>query len=635
MKLGLLRDKCRKKPMEGVKVNLARTTRRFSAHTIDEYEYIELPRSFEMNAGCARVSAQHTKFPEGFIFGVATAAHQIEGAWNVSGKGENVWDRFTHTQPEMVADLTNGDVAVDSYNRYLEDVEALEYLGVDFYRLSLSWARILPNGRIDEINPDGLRYYHALLDALAEKNIKPLVTLFHWDLPQKLQDLGGWANPELVDYFYDYSDLCFREFGDKIKSWITFNEPYEICEDAYGDILKAPGLNSHGVGNYLCSNTLLKAHAEAYHLYDQIYRPKQGGNIMISINSIWYEPSDPNNEEQVTLAETANQFKFGWFAHPIFTEEGGYPAQMVENVARQSEMEGLARSRLQQFNDYWIQRIKGTSDYLGINHYTTFLVTGPGVDPTAKSPSWLKDIGAVTTMEVGGDSASTWLRVYPSGFANLLRWCKRNYNDPIIFITENGFSDRGTLEDYGRISYYNDYLSEILNVIYNDDVNVIGYTAWTLMDNFEWRAGFSERFGFYYVNITDPNLPRTPKLSVEYFKQLIANRELPQDDRFKEPSLKAREDLHVDFDRVLNELSKPNARELARLGNHACPLRTLKFRSVNFGPFSLPLPQDASIRFNLGPGSQLQILSVTFERLRGAIFRSAATYLPLFKHIRQ
>ncbi|KOB70293.1 Glucosidase [Operophtera brumata] len=414
---------------------------------------------------CHTTLAGYTKFPEGFTFGVATAAHQIEGAWN------------------MIADGSNGDVACDSYNRYKEDVEELSYLGVDFYRFSLSWARILPTGRSDYVNPDGIRYYNDLLDALAEQNIEPLVTLFHWDLPQTLQDLGGWSNPKMIEYFRDYSDVCFREFGAKIKSWITFNEPYEICEDAYGDEKKAPAIDSHGVGNYLCSDTLLKAHAESFHLYNETYRPKQNGRIMISINSIWYEPSDPDNAEQIALAEVANQFKFGWFAHPIFTTEGGYPAVMVENVKHQSEIEGLSKPRLEQFDEYWTQRIKGTSDFLGINHYTTHLVTGPGVDPLAKSPSWLKDIGAVV----------------PTGFANLLRWCKSSYNDPPIYITENGFSDRGTLDDYGRIN---------------------------------------ERFGFYYVDITRPDRPRIAKLSAQYYRQLTATRELPQDERFIEPSVR-------------------------------------------------------------------------------------------------
>ncbi|XP_047510000.1 myrosinase 1-like [Pieris napi] len=487
--------------------------------------------------------AHYTKFPEGFTFGVATAAHQIEGAWNVSGKSENVWDHLTHTKPWMVADGTNGDVACDSYNRYLEDVEELAYLGVDFYRFSFSWARLLPTGRVDQINPEGVQYYHNLLDALAEKNIEPLVTLFHWDLPQTLQDLGGFANPKMIQYFSEYADFCFREYGDKIKSWITFNEPYEICEDAYGDIKKAPAIDSHGVGNYLCSDNLLKSHAEAYHLYNESYRPKQNGRIMISINSIWYEPADPNDPEQVALAEVANQFKFGWFAHPIFTEEGGYPPVMIENVAQNSQAEGLPKSRLEQFDDYWIERIKGTSDFLGINHYTTHLITGPGVDPIAKSPSWLKDIGAVTSLEVGEATASEWFRVVPTGFANLLRWCKSSYNDPPIYITENGYSDRGTLEDYDRIKYFNDHLGAILNVINDDGVRVLGYTAWTLMDNFEWRAGFSERFGFYHVDITDPARPRTAKLSAEYYKKLIANRELPQDAQFKKPSQRIKMDL--------------------------------------------------------------------------------------------
>ncbi|XP_048488631.1 myrosinase 1 isoform X2 [Plutella xylostella] len=485
---------------------------------------------------CHTALAEYTKFPEGFTFGVATAAHQIEGGWNENGKGENVWDHLSHNRPELIADGSSGDVATDSYHRYREDVEELAYLGVDFYRMSFSWARLLPNGRIDNVNADGVRYYNELLDALAAHNIEPLVTLFHWDLPQALQDLGGWANPHMIDYFRDYADFCYKTFGGKIKSWITFNEPYEICEDAYGDILKAPAVNSHGVGNYLCSDTLLKAHAEAYHLYNETYKPVQDGKVMISINSIWYEPKDPSNAEQVVLAETANQFKFGWFAHPIFSKEGGYPAVMIENVARNSAAEGLKRSRLTQFDEYWTARIKGTSDFLGINHYTTHLVTGAGVDPGAKSPSWLKDVGAVVSTDVGTDSASAWLRVVPSGFANLLRWCKSSYSDPPIYITENGYSDRGELMDYKRISYFNDYLSEILNVINDDGVRVLGYTAWTLMDNFEWRAGFSERFGLYHVNITDPALPRTAKLSADYFKQLIANRELPKDDKYKEPA---------------------------------------------------------------------------------------------------
>lgn len=483
------------------------------------------------------VVSEYTKFPKDFIFGVATAAYQIEGAWDTNGKGENVWDRLTHTHPKMIEDRTNGDIAVDSYHRYKEDVEQLAYLGVDFYRFSLSWSRLLPNGRIDNINPDGVRYYNDLIDALVEKNIKPLVTLFHWDLPQRLQDLGGWANPKLIHYFRDYADFCFKQFGGKIKSWVTFNEPYEICEQAYGDVLKAPAVDSHGVGNYLCSDTLLKAHAEVYHLYNETYRASQNGKIMISINSIWYEPSNSNDSELVALAEAANQFKFGWFAHPIFSTDGGYPAVMIEKVAHLSALEGLSEPRLVQFDDYWINRIKGTSDYLGINHYTTHLVTGAGVDQTAKSPSWLKDLGAITSNKIGDDSASEWLRVVPSGFGNLLRWCKKSYNNPSIYITENGFSDRGTLTDYGRIKYFNDYLTEILKVINEDEVKVLGYTAWTLMDNFEWLAGFSERFGLYYVNTTDAALPRTAKLSAEYYKQLINTRKLPQDEKYKDTAV--------------------------------------------------------------------------------------------------
>ncbi|XP_077294043.1 myrosinase 1-like isoform X1 [Arctopsyche grandis] len=475
----------------------------------------------------------YTKFPENFTFGVATAAHQIEGAWNLSGKTENCWDRLSHSRPELIFDGTNGDVAVDSYNRYAEDVEALKYLGVDFYRFSLSWARILPTGRADFINPEGVQYYNNLINLLLENNIKPLVTLFHWDLPQTLQGLGGWSNPLMIEYFEDYSRICYENFGDRVKSWITFNEPYEICEDGYGDEKKAPALDSHGVGNYLCGDTLLKAHAKSYHLYDQSYRPSQKGTVMISINSIWYIPTDKENQEQVVLAETANQFKFGWFAHPIYSAEGGYPKVMIEQIGNRSKEEGLFRSRLPEMSEEWKNLIRGTADALGINHYTTHMVT-PGLDPTAKSPSWLKDIGAVISMEIGEPSASKWLRVVPEGFGDMLRWAQKRYNDPEIIITENGVSDYGTLSDESRIRYFNDYLAELLKAVYDDKVRVTGYTAWTLVDNFEWLAGFSERFGFYSVNITDPSLPRRPKKSADMYKNLLASRELSNEFKISE-----------------------------------------------------------------------------------------------------
>jgi len=246
---------------------------------------------------------------------------------------------------------------------------------------------------------------------------------------------------------------------------------------------------------------------------------------MISINSIWYAPKDPENEDDVALAVVANQFKFGWFGHPIYSKDGGYPKEMVDRVRANSLLEGLHLSRLPVMSAETIARIKGTADILGINHYTTHLITA-GVDKSAQEPSWLKDIGGTITLDIGESSASEWLRVYPKGFGDMLRWADEEYGHPEIMITENGVSDKGGLDDDARIKYFQDYLAELLVAVYDDHVNVTGYVAWTLMDNFEWRAGFSERFGLYAVNITSPALTRTAKKSAEFFRNMIKDRSI-------------------------------------------------------------------------------------------------------------
>lgn len=193
-----------------------------------------------------------------------------------TGKGENVWDHLTHTNPDAIKDRTNGDIACDSYHLWRQDIELLKYLGVNYYRFSLSWPRLLPTGLTNKINPDGVRYYNDLINELLANNIEPLVTIFHWDLPQPLQEFGGWANPQIADYFQDYAEIVFRLFGDRVKKWITINEPSSICVDIYrGD--SAPIIFSDGIGTYLCGKTLLLAHAKAYRIYDHLFRSKQGG----------------------------------------------------------------------------------------------------------------------------------------------------------------------------------------------------------------------------------------------------------------------------------------------------------------------------------------------------------------------
>ncbi|XP_018573473.1 myrosinase 1-like isoform X1 [Anoplophora glabripennis] len=239
-------------------------------------------------------------FPEDFLFGAATSAYQIEGAWNEDGKGENICDRFTHSNPELIANNANADVACDSYHKYKEDVAMLKELSVDFYRFSLSWSRILPTGFVNKINLPGVTYYKNLIKELKDNGIEPLITLYHWDLPQPLQDLGGWTNEFVVEAFAEYARLCFELFGDDVKYWLTFNEPKQICPPI-------PGTPSPGIGEYICAHHILKAHARVWHTYDQEFKATQNGQVSITIDASWQEPAS-DSQEDIAAAERTLQF---------------------------------------------------------------------------------------------------------------------------------------------------------------------------------------------------------------------------------------------------------------------------------------------------------------------------------------
>lgn len=199
---------------------------------------------------------------------------------NIPGRTPSIWDHLIHTQPEFVKDRTNADVACDSYHLYKRDAEMVNELGVDIYRFSISWSRVLPTGFANDVNPLGINYYNNLIDELLKYNITPMVTIYHWDLPQKLQEIGGWSNAHIVDYYTDYAKVLFQYFGDRVKYWVTFNEPMQTCLEGYGGTLRAPALNKTGIAEYLCTHNLLKAHASAYHLFDKEYRSLSGGWLL-------------------------------------------------------------------------------------------------------------------------------------------------------------------------------------------------------------------------------------------------------------------------------------------------------------------------------------------------------------------
>ncbi|XP_022128840.2 myrosinase 1 [Pieris rapae] len=477
-------------------------------------------------ANCYAHPKHERKFPDDFLFGTATASYQVEGAWNADGKGENIWDHMTHTMPEVIADQSNGDEAADSYHNYKRDVEIMRELGLDAYRFSLSWSRLLPNGQANIVNQAGVDYYNNFINEMLKYNITPLVTLYHWDLPQKLQELGGFVSPLFPEWFEDYARVVFENFGDRVKHWITFNEPREICYEGYGGTTKAPRLNATDVGTYLCAKQLVIANARAYHLYDKEFRPIQNGKCGITISVNWFGPLTDSEEDQFA-AEIKRQAEWGIYAEPIFSEQGGFPKELSEIVERKSKEQGYPRSRMPEFTDEERDFVRGSFDFFGVNHYTAFLVTA-----NEEYKEWYPTPSLLSDADVGGyvppewpQSASRWLKLAPNSIYNVLTHLKSKYNDPIFYITENGWSTtlETGLEDEGRITYYRAALNSVLDAL-EAGVNLKGYMAWSLIDNFEWMEGYLERFGLYQVDFESPEKTRTPRKSAFIYKEIIRSR---------------------------------------------------------------------------------------------------------------
>ncbi|CAG9859910.1 unnamed protein product [Phyllotreta striolata] len=460
------------------------------------------------------------KFPDEFRIGVATSAYQIEGGWNEDGKGENIWDRAVHSSPSPIFDQTTADIACDSYHKYKEDVQLAKDLGVDHYRFSISWSRILPTGFANHINEAGVNYYKNLIKEIRDNGLEPLVTIYHWDLPQPLQDAGGWPNEYVVEKFQEYAEVVFSLFGNDVKHWITINEPKQVCQEGYGAGIKAPFLQSHGHAEYLCTHNVIKAHARAWHMYNNVFRPKQKGRVGIVIDTIWMEPAS-DSKADIAASERQLQFMFGWFANPILN--GDYPWQMKKYIAERSAIQGFSRSRLPEFTKEEIEYIKGTADFLGVNFYTSNMVKEKN-DSKRMEVSWEADAETIRYHKNEWVYSTSWLRVTPWGIGKLMRWLKKTYGDVPIWITENGVANAGdTLDDEIRINYYRDHLSHVRDAL-DDGINIIGYTAWSLMDNFEWQTGYVDRFGLYYVDFNSPNRTRIPKKSVRFFKHFAVSK---------------------------------------------------------------------------------------------------------------
>ncbi|XP_018565413.1 myrosinase 1-like [Anoplophora glabripennis] len=472
---------------------------------------------------CQEIS--NLTFPDSFLFGAASSAYQIEGAWNESGKGPSKWDFIIHAVP-IVVDGSNAEVACDSYHRYNEDIAALKELGVNYYRFSIAWPRLLPRGFLNEINPDGVQYYNNLIDGLLAEGIEPWVTIFHADTPFPIYYLGDWNNANIVEYFTDYADLLFQLFGDRIKTWLTINEPLMYCATFIKNAVRFLGQVSvpTGVTEYLCGHNVLRAHAKTYRLYEEKYKSSQKGRISIVLNTDFSMPAS-DSEADVNAAQTKRDFDLGWFLHPLVY--GDYPQRMIDNIGNHSSAQGYPFSRLPSFTVKEKKDIIGAYDFIAINHYTSELtvpnnssgITVSSYDDdhniaTFKDPSW-------------AGSAASWLKVCPQGFREMLVYLKNHYKNPEIVITEQGYADEpNTLNDMERINYYRLYLNDALKAIYEDGVKLTAYTAWSLLDSFEWDSGYSIRFGLYHVDFEDGRRTRTPKESARFYKNVISTRKL-------------------------------------------------------------------------------------------------------------
>ncbi|XVF41408.1 hypothetical protein PTKIN_Ptkin01aG0277600 [Pterospermum kingtungense] len=468
-------------------------------------------------------------FPPSFVFGVATASYQIEGAWNEGSRGPSIWDSFSHTEGKVL-DGSNGDVAVDHYHRYKEDVDLIQKFGFDAYRFSISWSRIFPDGLGTKVNNEGITFYNNLINTLLEKGIQPFVTLYHWDLPLHLQEsIGGWLNKEIVKYFALYADTCFAHFGDRVKNWITINEPLQTSVNGYDTGIFAPGRCEGSSGApYLVAHHQILAHATAVSIYRNKYKDEQGGQIGVVVDCEWAEANTEKVEDKSAAARRLD-FQLGWYLRPIYY--GDYPAVMRERIG----------DLLPKFSQEERELLINSLDFLGLNHYTSRFISHSS-NPSEESFYYkVQEMERIVEWEggekIGEKAASEWLYIVPWGIRRVLNYVKQTYNNPPIYITENGMDDEDNnslllheiLDDKLRVTYYKRYLAAVCQAI-KDGVDVRGYFAWSLLDNFEWAQGYTKRFGLVYVDYKN-GLARHPKSSAYWFSRFL---KVPQNKSGKE-----------------------------------------------------------------------------------------------------
>jgi beta-glucosidase/6-phospho-beta-glucosidase/beta-galactosidase len=492
-------------------------------------------------------------FPPDFLFGTATAAFQVEGAWNESGREPSIWDDYCRSQP----DLQCADVADDFFHRYRDDVALMDRMGLSSFRFSISWSRLMHSDGAQRMapTPQGIAFYHALLDDLQSRGLTAIVTLYHFDLPSTLQTLNGWLNPDMTSHFEDFAALAFSEFGHKVKYWATFNEPLTFISGGYGSGDAAPGgMAPSATNTYAVAHNVLHSHAKAVARFRSLKEEgvvAANARVGIVLNAEFGYPVEAANALDVAAAERKMQFDLGWFLTPLVT--GDYPAIMRERVGE----------RLPRFTSEEAALVKGSFDVHYLNHYYSRVVTDCDSERSEVSCEELplghaRDRGIDDTRAPNGarrppasNPECAWLAGYPAGYLAIIKWLHAKDPSTEILLTENGWCGGEADDGQDQLEYFQAYVEQVHKALAEDKIPIIGYTAWSLLDNNEWGS-YKPRFGLHYVNYSSPELPRLPRPAATWFAQLSTTKCLdgwgPETTRMdteeKQEAKATREQLH-------------------------------------------------------------------------------------------
>lgn len=439
------------------------------------------------------------EFPAGFLWGCATSAYQIEGSPLADGAGPSIWQRFTRT-PGRVAGGDSGDIACDHYRRMREDVALMKELGLTAYRFSINWGRVLPEGR-GRVNAAGLGFYERLVDELLRAGITPMATLYHWDLPQALDDRGGWLNPDVAGWFADYASLLYKTLDDRVPLWATLNEPWVVADGGYMHGVLAPGHRSaHEAA--VAAHNLMRAHAAGVHAYRALGRHQIGLVVNIEPKHL---PADASAADR-HARDLADAYMNRQYLDPALL--GRYPEELREV-----------------FGECWpdwsaaeVEALKVPVDFLGLNYYTRAVVRHD-------AKGW--PVPAAPQRQPGGIYTETGWELHPQSLTETLVWMHERYGGLPLYVTENGaaFYDPpsaidGRVEDPLRVHYLRTHIAAVREAI-RRGADVRGYCAWSLLDNLEWSLGFSKRFGLVHVDFQTQQ--RTPKASARFYSRVIAS----------------------------------------------------------------------------------------------------------------